>query len=124
MPTRVLDVGNEKCSRVRLIESRPQAINGPYLTLSHCWGQTEVIKLTTATMDRMQDGISITELPMLYQDMITACWQLGIRYLWIDSLCIIQDQELDWTREIAAMGEVYSNALCNTEAAHAVDVSG
>ena len=124
MPTRVLDVGNEKCSTVRLIEPRPQAMNGPYLTLSHCWGQTEVIKLTAATIDSMQDGISIPELPALYQDIITVCRQLEIRYLWIDSLCIIQDQELDWTREIAAMGEVYSNALCNIEAAHAADVSG
>ena len=124
MPTRVLDTGNEKCSTVRLVEPRTQAINGPYLTLSHCWGQTEVIKLTTATIDSMQDGISIPELPMLYQDAITVCRQLEIRYLWIDSLCIIQDQELDWTREIAAMGEVYGNALCNIEAAYAADVSG
>lgn len=124
MPTRVLDVGNEKCSTVQLVETRPQAINGSYLTLSHCWGQNEVIKLTTATVDNMHVGISISELPALYQDAITVCRRLEIRYLWIDSLCIIQDQELDWTREIAAMGEVYSNALCNIEAAHAADVFG
>lgn len=123
MPTRVLDVGNEKNSTVRLVEPQTQAMDGPYLTLSHCWGQTEVIKLTTATIDSMQDGISIPELPVLYQDAITVCKQLEIRYLWIDSLCIIQDQELDWTREIAAMGKVYSNALCNVEAAYAADVS-
>ena len=121
MPTRVLDVGRES---VRLIEPRPQAINSPYLTLSHCWGQTEVIKLTTATISSMQAGIPILELPMLYQDAVTACKHLEIRYLWIDSLCIIQDQELDWTREIAAMGAVYSNALCNIEASHATDSSG
>lgn len=124
MPTRVLDAGNDKCSTVPLVEPRTQAMNGPSLTLSHCWGQNEVIKLTTATMDSMQDGLSIAELPMLYQDAITVCRQLEIRYLWIDSLCIIQDQELDWTREIAAMGEIYSNALCNIEAAYAADVSG
>ncbi len=124
MPTRVLDVGNEKCSTVHLVETRPQAINGSYLTLSHCWGQNEVIKLTTATKDKMHDGISIPELSALYQDVITVCRHLEIRYLWIDSLCVIQDQELDWTREIAAMGEIYSNALCNIEAAYAADVFG
>lgn len=124
MPTRVLDVGNEKCSTVRLVEPRPQAINSSYLTLSHCWGQTEVIKLMTATTDNMRNGISISELPALYQDAITVCQHLEIRYVWIDSLCIIQDQELDWTREIAAMGEIYSNALCNIEAASAADASG
>ena len=72
----------------------------------------------------MQAGLPILELPMLYQDAVIACKQLEIQYLWIDSLCIIQDQELDWTREIAAMGAVYSNALCNIEASHAMDNSG
>ena len=124
MPTRVLDVGDQTSSTIRLVEPRSQAMSGPYLTLSHCWGQTEVLKLTTATMGAMQNGISAQELPALYQDAITVCQHLEIRYLWIDSLCIIQDQELDWTREIAAMGEVYSNALCNVEAAYATDVSG
>ena len=124
MPTRVLDVGNEKCSTVRLVEPRPQAISGPYLTLSHCWGQIEVVKLETTTEDKWQDGISVPELPALYQDAITVCRHLEIRYLWIDSLCIKQDQELDWKREIAAMGEIYSNALCNIEAAYAADALG
>ena len=124
MPTRVLDVGNTKCSIVRLIETRPQAVNGPYLTLSHCWGQSEVVKLTTANKDSMHNGIPVPGLPLLYQDAVTVCRRLEIRYLWIDSLCIIQDQELDWAGEKAAMGDVYSNAICNIEASSAVNVSG
>ena len=124
MPTRVLDVGNQTCSLVRLVQPRLEAMSAPYLTLSHCWGQTEVLKLTTATIGTMRNGISIQELPALYQDAVTVCQYLEVRYLWIDSLCIIQDQELDWTREIAAMGEIYSNALCNIEAAYAADISG
>ena len=75
-------------------------------------------------MDSMRIGIPTTELPALYQDAIAVCRNLEIQYIWIDSLCIIQDQELDWTREIATMGEVYSNALCNIEAADAADVFG
>lgn len=122
MPTRVLDVGNGKFSTVHLIEPRPPAMNGPYLILGHCWGQNEVIKLTTTTMDTTHDGISIPELPAHYWDAI--CRQLEIRYLSIDSLCIIQDRDLDWTRQIAAMGEIHSNALCSIEAAYAADVSG
>ena len=81
MPTRVLDVEKGKYSAVRLIEPQPQAINGPCLTISHCWGQIEAIKLTTATIDSMRDGISILEPPALYQDAITVCRQLEIRYL-------------------------------------------
>lgn len=94
------------------------------MTLSHSWGQAEVIKLTTATIDSMRNGISVSELPLLYRDAVSTCRQLGTRYLWIDSLCIIQDQELDWIREVATMGQVYGNALCNIEAAHASDARG
>ena len=124
MPTRVLDVKDKVSSMVRLIETRAGAVNGPYATLSHCWGQNKVIKLTTASIGSLQHGIAVSELPALYQNAITVCRRLEIRYLWIDSLCIIHDQELDWTSEISAMGEVYSNALFNIEAAYAADVSG
>ena len=124
MPTRVLDVKDKLSSTVRLIETRAEAVNGPYATLSHCWGHDKVIKLTTASIHSLRFGIAMSELPTLYQDAITVCRRLDIRYLWVDSLCIIQDQELDWTSEISAMGQVYSNALFNIEAAHAADVSG
>jgi hypothetical protein len=124
MPTRVLDLGYENTSEVRLVESSTLPIDHPYMTLSHRWGQIEVIKLTTATIDRIRNGIPISELPVLYQDAVTACRKLGTRYIWIDSLCIIQDQEQDWIHEASIMGRVYSNSLCNFEAAHAVDGHG
>ena len=123
MPTRLLDLKDKMSSTVRLIETRAEAENGPYATLSHCWGHNKVIKLTTSSIHSLRFGIAISELPMLYQDAITVCQRLELQYLWIDSLCIIQDEELDWSREIAAMGQVYSNALCNIEAADAADVS-
>ena len=84
MPTHVLD---GKCSTVRLVEPPPQAISSPYLTLSHCCGQTKVIMLKTTTTDNMQYEISIPEPPALNQNAITVCRYLKIRYLWIDSLC-------------------------------------
>ena len=124
MPTRVLDVQDELSSTVRLIETRAEAVHSTYATLSHCWGQNKVIKLTTASIGSLQHGIAVSELPALYQNAITVCRRLDIRYLWVDSLCIVQDQELDWTCEISAMGQVYSNALINIEAACAADVSG
>ena len=124
MPTRVLDVKDKMSSTVRLIGTRAEAVNGPYATLSHCWGQIKVIKLTTASIGSLQHGIAVSDLPALYQDAITVCRRLELRYLWIDSLCIVQDEEIDWSREIAAMGQVYSNALFNIEAAYAADVSG
>ena len=123
MPRRVLDVGNEGSTTIRLVEARANAQHGHYATLSHCWGQGKVTKLTLATIDTFLLGVKVSELPMLYQDVITACRQLEIQYLWIDSLCIIQDHEVDWTHEISLMGEMYSNAVCNIEAAYALDDS-
>ena len=124
MPSRVLDVGSTSSPEVRLLESRTLPRSRNYITLSHCWGQVEVIKLTTTTIGDLQRGIPVSELPLLYQEVVTACRQLMSPYLWIDSLCIIQDDELDRSREIAAMGQVYSNSFCNIEASQAKDATG
>ena len=124
LPTRVLDVGSVGSHAVRLVESRAQAISGPYMTLSHCWGHGGVIKNTRATLESLQAGIQDSQLPPLYRDAIQVCRDLEISYLWIDSLCIIQDEESDCIREIAMMGQVYTNALCNIEAMQARDGLG
>ena len=94
------------------------------MTLSHCWGQGDFIKNTVATYKTLQVGIPDTRLPPLYQDAVRVCRHLETRYLWIDSLCIIQDLESDCLHEIAMMGQVYTNALCNIEAMHASDGLG
>lgn len=47
--------------------------------------------------------------------------RLGVRYIWIDSLCIIQDSEEIWLEQSALMGQIYSNSFCNIAAAHASD---
>ena len=94
------------------------------MTLSHCWGQRELIKNTNATYKTLQAGIADSQLPPLYRDVVKVCRDLKIHYLWIDSLCIIQDQESDCIREIAMMGQVYTNALCNIEAMQAKDGFG
>jgi hypothetical protein len=57
-------------------------------------------------------GINFGELPRTFQDAITVTRQLGIRFLWIDSLCIIQDDPEDWERESKRMEDVFSSAYC------------
>jgi hypothetical protein len=56
--------------------------------------------------------ISINDLSRTFQDAVRITRELGERYLWIDSLCIIQDDEDDWAREAALMAEVYRNSYC------------
>ena len=67
--------------------------------------------------------IATTELSKTFQDAIGITRILGIRYIWIDALCIIQDSELDWKRESAQMFRIYSSSYCNLAASSARDGS-
>lgn len=93
------------------------------MTLSHCWGSADCMKLTTDNYASMLLGMPSTLLPQLYQDALYVASNLGIRYLWIDSLCIIQtgDELADWRHEVTLMSEVYSNSFCNISAMDAPD---
>ncbi|PMD17112.1 HET-domain-containing protein, partial [Hyaloscypha hepaticicola] len=83
-----------------------------YATLSHCWGSMSHIRYqaTTSTLLSLKERIPYKDLPRTYCDAISVCRALKIRYLWIDSLCIIQDSKEDWAREAANMAHVYSNS--------------
>ena len=105
MPTRVLEI-DDTSTKVRLVEPQQGQFLGRYITLSHCWGKTHLIKFTKRTMDQFKVGIVFEELPKLYQEIIGICQDLGIRLCWIDSLCIIQDDPDDWVHEAGLMGSV------------------
>jgi hypothetical protein len=65
---------------------------------------------TNSTLPNHKQGIYVNTLPKTYQDAILITRQLGRRYIWIDSLCIIQDSKSDWESEAAKMADVYQNA--------------
>jgi Heterokaryon incompatibility protein (HET) len=75
-------------------------------------------ELTISKIEDMRVGISVSELPRTFQDAIIVARRLGLRYLWIDSLCIIQDSpgDVDWAHESSLMNDVYGNSLCNISA--------
>ncbi|CAK7244583.1 MAG: hypothetical protein STHCBS139747_006127 [Sporothrix thermara] len=82
-----------------------------YVALSHCWGGPIKTLLTSKTLDSYAKALpSDKELPANFRDAMAVTRALGISYLWIDSLCIIQDSVDDWRRESRVMGEVYSRA--------------
>lgn len=87
-----------------------------YLTLSHRWGSLEFLKLTKANVDGLKTRIELSELSKTFQDAIAITLELGLCYLWIDSLCIIQDCELDWLREAASMQDIYRNSILTISA--------
>ena len=103
-PNRLIDVGPSDHSHDmwRLAEFEAEAESVPYLTLSHRWGD-RTIKLNHETHRSMLAGMSILTLPETYQDAIRVARHLKIRYLWIDSICIFQDERLDIQKEAVSI---------------------
>ncbi|KAF4332671.1 het-domain protein [Fusarium beomiforme] len=112
LPSRILDLNAfDDPGKVRLWETQGQE-SGSYITLSYCWGSdASVHKRTThSTLSEHLESIEVDSLPQTYKDAIQITRSLGLRYLWIDSLCICQDDPDDWARESAAMQQVYAGA--------------
>lgn len=108
LPTRVIQVGSDLEEPYLYVSTQE---NADYIALSHCWGGMVPTTTTLATLEQHQREIRFSELPRTFRDAITVTRKLNIQYLWIDSLCIIQDSPDDWEREAAKMGTVYRNSL-------------
>jgi hypothetical protein len=116
IPTRLLDVGEPSDMRTHLIISKDNDKKAHYLALSHCWGGAEICKLLTSNINDKLANIPWEELPKTFKDAISITRKLGFRYIWIDSLCILQDCREDWASEAALMGNVYKYSACTIAA--------
>lgn len=95
LPKRVIDVGPSDGSVVpRLYLSKGETAN--YIALSYCWGTQPTVTTTSKTMQKRIARMPIETLPRTYVDAIKITRDLGIRYLWIDALCTVQDCREDW----------------------------
>ncbi len=81
-----------------------------YVSLSYRWGASNNLKTTNQTLGGHQRGIPVGALPRTLRDAVTVVRRLSMRYLWIDSLCIIQDNKADWATEARYMGHIYMNS--------------
>jgi hypothetical protein len=72
-------------------------------------------------LGKLKAGIPLQDLPQTFRDAVDITRRLGISYIWIDSLCIIQDSTEDWNNEASQMCEVYQHAICNVAATGAFD---
>ena len=90
LPTRVIDLGLDQSAVPRLCTGL-RGRKEQYIALSHCWGTTRGFITTTGNIEARKLGFELDELPSSFRDAITVTRALGIRYLWIDSLCIMQD---------------------------------
>lgn len=109
-PTRLLDVGTNNTPFVKLTD-RQNAL-GRYAALSYCWGPaaTQLRTLKSNLAEHTTTGINISAMPATLRDAVIVTRNLGLRYLWIDALCIIQNDSPDWLREAPQMGLIYQNA--------------
>jgi hypothetical protein len=107
LPTRIVDVGRSN-DDIRLVISGN--LQARYVCLSHCWGDHQPLRLTKSTYNQFQKAIPWDELPKTFQEAIAFTRELGIRYLWIDSLAILQDDKSDWLVESARMYAVFHNS--------------
>lgn len=118
-PTRLLDL-ESTTGRVRLIETEVDPAEGPYITLSHRWPASfdSSLILRDETHQQLLEGLALIRLPKLVQDAVTVCRRLDIRYLWVDCMCIIQEQSAldDWLEQSSLMEDVYSYSYINLSA--------
>ncbi|KAH7126518.1 heterokaryon incompatibility protein-domain-containing protein [Dactylonectria estremocensis] len=119
LPRRVLDVRGKK---VTLCNSAGQF--GDYCALSYRWGPPEqTLRTTDINIGDIMNGIDLSLFPKLLQDAVTLTRRLGVPYLWIDALCIIQGNKKDWEAEAPKMGEYYHHAVLTISASLANEVS-
>jgi hypothetical protein len=93
---------------IRLIETSENVTD--YICLSHCWGTTDMFKITRETISERMQCIRYNDLPKTFKDAAEITRELKKRYLWIDSLCIIQNDAQDWREEGFRMHEIYGNS--------------
>ncbi|KAF2176930.1 HET-domain-containing protein, partial [Zopfia rhizophila CBS 207.26] len=95
-----------------------------WTALSYCWGTTATLKTTLDTLEEHKKKILLGNLPQTIRDAIMITRSLGIEYLWVDALCIIQDCKNDWAQESAMMADVYRNSVVTIAASSGKDSQG
>lgn len=118
LPTRVINVGSKK-RKPFLVSTNHRT--GKFVALSHCWGGSvgKKAQLTVENLRLFKKKIPMSDLPANFIHAISITRSLGLKYLWIDCLCIIQNSREDWDIESKRMGDVYHDAVVTLAAAAA-----
>lgn len=135
-PKRLLKICDHETDMIQLVDSS-SVQNTEYATLSHRWGKPDPPKLSAIrddsngriSMKDLESGVPLATLPRTFRDafkIVSHCW---LQYLWIDSLCILQDQNVDgknadWEREAAKVGDIYAGAVFNIAALSGLNSDG
>ncbi|KAI1780884.1 HET-domain-containing protein [Hypoxylon cercidicola] len=119
-PARLIEAGELGAVSCRLVEthSHPEFAGPsliPYAALSYCWGPQEdaalQFKTERCSLEDRLSGFQVDQVTPILRDAIQITRALGIPYLWVDAVCIVQDDDEDWDRESSRMILVYRNAV-------------
>ncbi|KAG4442990.1 hypothetical protein IFR05_001521 [Cadophora sp. M221] len=118
VPSRLIEIRGTDVNSpsIRLQEKSTLPAKVSYATLSHCWGTSMPFKLTLQNLVACKEDIPMHSLTKVFQDAIYFAHRSGTHYIWIDSLCIIQDSPQDWTSESSTMGAIYHHSILNIAA--------
>ncbi|KAF8858358.1 HET-domain-containing protein [Acephala macrosclerotiorum] len=120
LPSRVIHVGSlDGREPARLFITNGE--KDMYTALSHRWGKGQKVKTLKTDLESFSRSLPMDELPLTFRDAIQVTRNLGIFYLWIDSLCIVQDNPEDWAKEATQMGSIFERATCTIAAIDAID---
>ncbi|KAH6615180.1 heterokaryon incompatibility protein-domain-containing protein [Boeremia exigua] len=121
LPDRVIDVA--------LLGGHPRLVDGSgltsrYATLSHCWGRViPGMRTLVCNLEQRKIRMHLEEFPKTFREAITICRQLMIPYLWIDSICIVQDSLEDWETQSSKMHSIYHDSTITLAALDATNSS-
>jgi hypothetical protein len=110
MPTRLLKISRSSRGRLLQLHETESGAVEPYAALTYCWGGPQPVVTNARNREEHLAKIDIDKLPKTLQDALVVTEELGLSLLWIDALCIIQDNEKDKAMEIASMALLYLNA--------------
>jgi hypothetical protein len=124
LPTRLVAVSEQGTGlSARLCYTHFLPAHAQYLTLSHRWASNDFLMMRRENKEAFEISIPVQDLTKTFQDALHATEKLGFEYIWIDALCIIQNDvgKADWKIEAPKMRDVYENAVCNLAAAGAAN---
>jgi hypothetical protein len=121
LPTRVVEIQDAERVRLKITTEDEVAM---YTTLSHAWGNGNTVQTTKLTLPCYQDQIPWDHMPKTFQEAIQITFSLGLKYIWIDSLCIIQDDDADWRKEGSRMAFIYSQSYLTIAATKSSSSAG
>ncbi|KAF6802970.1 HET domain-containing protein [Colletotrichum sojae] len=124
-PAKLVEISsNQEPPKLRLVQTRKIKAPLEYAALSYCWGGDQALKLLSHNSAELSQDLPLQALPATIRDAVTLCVTLNISFLWVDALCIVQDDEVSKMEEIAEMSSIYKRAvltICASSAASATE---